>query len=104
MENTFLLFLQDLRNGGIRVILNLQQLNNYVVYEHLKIEAFNTALLLIEKNCSLASIDLKDANYSFAIHHYDQKYLRFMYDNHFFEYTCLPNGLSCVPCVFTNIP
>ena len=66
-------------------------------------ETFNTALFLIENNCYMASIDLKDAYYSVAIHPDDRKYLRFMWNNQLFEYTCLPNGLSCAPRVFTKM-
>lgn len=90
-------------NGRLRIILNLQKLNDHVVYKHFKMETLVTALLLINKNCFMASIDLKDAYYSVPINKEDRKFLRFNWNNKLFEYTCLPNGLACAPRIFTKL-
>lgn len=31
-----------------------------------------------------------------------REYLRFCFDGVFYKYTCLPNGLACAPCIFTE--
>ena len=49
----------------------------------------------------LASVDLKDAYYSAAIRCQDRKYVRFVWQDQLYEFTCLPNGLPCCPQIFT---
>ncbi len=51
----------------------------------------------------MATIDLKDAYFSVPIDLRDRKYLRFLWDNALYEFTCLPFGYSLVPRVFTKI-
>lgn len=51
----------------------------------------------------MASIDLKDAYYSVSIVDASQKFLRFIWDNMLYQYTCLPNGLSSAPRVLTKL-
>ena len=51
----------------------------------------------------MASVDIKDAYYSIPVKNEDQKHLRFKWEDHFYEFTCLPNGLSCAPRQFTKI-
>ena len=51
----------------------------------------------------MASIDLKDAYYSVPITRKDRKYLRFLWQGNLFQFTCLPNGLSCAPRKFTKL-
>ena len=63
----------------------------------------HTITKLIEKNCFMASIDLKDAYYSVPIAREDRKYLRFIWQDTQYQFTCLPNGLSCAPRKFTKL-
>lgn len=51
----------------------------------------------------MASIDLKDAYYSVSVSESHRKYLRFIWKNQLFQFTCLPNGLSSAPRIFTKI-
>ena len=69
------------RSGGTRIILNLSDLNVNVQYEHFKMETLNAVLLLMEKNCFMASIDLEDAYYSVNVNEEDRKYLRFSWNS-----------------------
>ena len=45
----------------------------------------------------MASIDMKDAYYPIPVKSEDWKYLRFKWKDQFYEFMCLPNGLSCAP-------
>lgn len=54
-------------------------------------------------NCYMATIDLKDAYYSVSEKQSDRKYLRFISKNELFQFTCLPNGLSSAPRIFTKL-
>ncbi len=51
----------------------------------------------------MATIDLKDAYFSVPIDLRDRKYLRFLWDNALYEFTCLPFGYNLAPRVFTKI-
>jgi hypothetical protein len=51
----------------------------------------------------MASIDVRHAYYSVPIAHEDRKFLRFKWKNAIFQYTCLPNGISCAPRYFTKL-
>ena len=51
----------------------------------------------------MPSIDLKDAYYTVPISTDHQKYLKFIFNGSIYQYTCLPNGLSCAQRVFTKL-
>ena len=51
----------------------------------------------------MASLDLKDAYYSVAVNRCAGKYLRFIWHNVLYQFTCLPNGLSCCPRKFSKL-
>ena len=84
----------------MRIFLNLSRLNLDVQYEHFKMETLHSVLLLMGKDCFMASLDLEDAYFSSNVNEKYRKYLRFYWNGKLFEYTCLPNGLSCAPRVF----
>lgn len=91
------------KSGGVRIILNLKPLNVDIAYEHFKMENFLSVLKLIEQNCFMSSIDLRDAYYSVNIHHSYRKYLRFIWNSKLYQFTCLPNGLTSAPRWFTKL-
>ena len=91
------------KDGENRLILNLKDLNQDIVYRHFKMETFETALKLIKPNCFMASIDIRHAYYCVPIAKEHRKYLCFQWKNKFFQYTCLPNGISCAPRLFTKL-
>ena len=83
-----------------RMILNLKDLNKFVVYKHFKMESLNSVLELTTPGCFMASIDIKDAYYSVLIAIKHQKFLRFVWRDNLYQYVCLPNGLSSAPRIF----
>ena len=58
------IFLRPKADGSQRLILNLKKFNESVVYEHFKVDSIQTITKLIEKDCYMAALDLKDAYYS----------------------------------------
>ena len=66
-------------------------------------ENLKSPITLMRPNCFMASIDLKDAYYSVSINTNHRKYLRFIWKNQFFQFTCLPNGLSSAPRIFIKL-
>lgn len=97
------IFIRPKKDGSHRLILNLKQLNQSVEYHHFKMENLRNAITLMTPNCFMASIDLKDAYYSVSVNVNHRKYLRFIWKNQLFQFTCLPNGLSSAPRIFTKI-
>ena len=97
------IFPRPKKSGGLRIILNLRKLNLDVEYDHFKMETLQAAILLMEKDQFMASLDLEDAYYSCNVAESYRKYLCFYWNNQLFQFTCLPNGLSCAPRFFTKI-
>ena len=48
------------------MILNLKKLNKNIQYEHFKMESIQNVINLMEDNCFMDSVDLKDAYFSVA--------------------------------------
>ena len=97
------IFLRKKRDGTYRMILNLKELNKFIVYQHFKMDNLHAATELMTPGCFMASIDLKDAYYTVPIHPDFQKYLKFKFNGKLYQYTCLPNGLSSAPRLFTKL-
>ena len=58
------IFIVPKKDGEYRMILNLKELNENIVYHHFKMDTFESALKLVKKNCFFASADLRHAYYS----------------------------------------
>lgn len=97
------IFIRPKKDGTHRLILNLKGLNQFVTYHHFKMDTLHSILKLVERNCFMASLDLKDAYYSVAVNRSDRKYLRFIWQGILYQFTCLPNGLSSCPRTFTKL-
>ena len=68
-----------------------------------QVKAFYTSICDSTPNCFMASLDLKDAYYSVPIEEEQRKYLRFYWQDSLYQYTCMSNGLSSAPRVFTKL-
>ena len=79
--------------------------NKSVSHCHLKMDSLSTITKLVTQNCYMTSVDIKagDAYYSIPIRSSDRKCLRFIWEGELYEFTCLPNGLSSAPRIFTKI-
>ena len=79
------------------MILNLQSLNERVVYLHFKMNTLKDAISLMKPNCFMASIDRKDAYFSVPIAQVHQKYLKFQWENKLYAFTCFPKRPRVLP-------
>ena len=86
-----------------RVILNLRPLNKCIVYRHFKMDSLQSVLPLIKKDNYFASIDLVDAYFSVPVAPSERKWLRFLWNGVLFQYTCMPQGLTSAPRLFTKL-
>jgi ribonuclease HI len=66
-------------------------------------ENFESAIPLITKNMFMTSVDLRHAYYSVPVATEHQKYLTFFWEGKYYSFTCCPNGLACVPRMFTKL-
>lgn len=96
-------FTRPKKDGSHRLILNLKKLNEHVTYHHFKMESLHSATQLVRQGSWMAVLDLKDAYYSVPVAQQHRKFLRFVFRNSVYEFTCLPNGLSSAPRVFTKL-
>ena len=96
-------FLREKKNGTFRMILNLKELNRFIVYHHFKMDNIESCVHLMKPMCFMASIDLSDAYFSVPIDPSHQKYLKFLWKGRLYQFTCLAQGLSCAPRVFTKL-
>ena len=97
------IFTREKKNGALRIILDLSDLNQYIVYRHFKMDTLETALAMVTKNCYLASLDWRDAYYTVPVAMSDRKFLRFRWNKILYQYTALPMGLASAPRIFTKI-
>ena len=61
------IFFWEKTDGTQRLILNVKNLNKYPEYQHFRIQTFQGILTLIQPNCYMATIELKDVYYSVKI-------------------------------------
>ena len=86
-----------------RVILNLKDLNNYIVKTKFKLEGYSTIIRLIRQGDFLVSIDLTDAYLMFSMHPDFWKFLCFEFKEDIYFYKCMPFGLTSSPRIFTKV-
>ena len=97
------LFLVPKKGGGQRPVVNLRPLNQYIPYEHFKMEGVHMLRDLLRKDDYLVKVDLKDAYFTVPVWKNHQKFLRFVWKETMYEFACLPFGLSSAPRVFTKL-
>lgn len=96
-------FLIPKEHNKFRFILNLKEVNKFVVYKKFKMQSVSDAMNLLAKNDFMVKIDLKQAYDCVPISHEYKKFLQFRYENKTFHFNCLPNGLSEAPRLFTRL-
>ena len=86
-----------------RTILNLKNLNNFLVKTKFKMDTLMTTLALVTPGCFFNSFDFKDAYFSCAVFKPHRRFLRFQFDGKLFEFCVLPQGMSDAPRFYTKI-
>ena len=97
------IFTRPKKDGSRGMILNLSVLNEFVVYQHFKMESLHDVQNIIKPNVWMASVDLKDAFYSIPVHVDHQKYFKFFWKGKFYEFIGMPNGYGPAMRLFTKI-
>ena len=97
------IFLVPKKGGGQRPVVNLRPLNQFIPYEHFKMEGIHKLRDLLRKGDFMVKIDLKDAYFTVPVWRNHQKFLRFVWKETMYEFACLPFGLASAPRVFTKL-
>ena len=97
------LFTVPKKGGGHRPVVNLKDLNQFVEYQHFKMEGVPMLKDLLRPNDFLTKIDLKDAYLTVPIWIHHQKFLRFIWRDTLWEFACLPFGLASAPRTFSKL-
>ena len=82
------LFLVPKKGGSQRPVINLKHLNQFVKYEHFKMKNIHMLRDLLKKHDYLVKIYLKDANFTIPIWVNHQKFLRFLWKETLYKFTC----------------
>ena len=89
--------------GEFRIILDLSELNKFIQKLSFKMGSYYSIMSLISRGDFLISIDLADAYHAIAINPLFQRFLTFIFLNVYYQYTCLPQGLTSSPRIFTKV-
>ena len=108
VKRTESLFLSNIftvlkKNGDLRLVINLKDLNQFLAFHHFKMESFQTVKDLIQEVDWMINLDLKEAYHSVPVTPDHQIYLAFLWDGKCYVYCVLPFGLGPAPRVFTKI-
>lgn len=90
-------------NGGLRFVIDLRKLNDFIDCPHFKMEDYRTASSIITQNCFMTVIDLKDAYHQIPIHKDYYKFLKFRFNQKLYAFTVLPFGLNIAPRLYTKV-
>ena len=88
------IFLVPKKTGDLPPKINLKPLNQFVQRIHFKMENIQMAMNFVSPGDYMVSLDLKDAYFSVPIFQPHCKYLRFIWRDQRYEFTCLPFGYS----------
>ena len=93
-------------SGKLRLVLNLQYLNQFLYAPHFKYEDLHV-VVVVERNELLFKLDLKSGYHHVDIYPEHQKYLGFQWDigsvTGYYVFAVLPFGLSTACYIFTKL-
>ncbi|CAM4672887.1 unnamed protein product [Leuciscus chuanchicus] len=95
-------FIVPKKDGGLRPILDLRQLNRRVQKLKFKMLTLKQIVSQIKSEDWFVTIDLKDAYFHVSIHPHHRKFLRFAFGGEAYQYRVLPFGLGLSPRTFTK--
>ena len=72
------LFLVEKKDGGNRPVINLKHLNQFIPYQHFKMEGFHWLGNILKKGNYICKLDLKDAYFGVPLNHAFRKFVWFL--------------------------
>ncbi len=96
-------FIVPKKDGGLRPIIDLRQLNHSVSQLKFKMLTLRQVVSQIRSEDWFVTIDLKDAYFHVSIRPCHRKFLRFAFGGKAYQYRVLPFGLALSPRTFTKV-
>ena len=87
-------FTREKKDVTFRAILNLKYLNDFVQYQHFKMESLLDVFRIIKPNAWMANVDIKDGFFTVPIHESYQKYFNFEWKDKVYKSVEMQNGYS----------
>ena len=81
----------------------MSETNKHIEYVHFKMQTFNEARQMLDKNDFMRKIDLSTAYDCVPVHKDHIQYLQFQYKGEIYQYRGFPNGLCEAPRIFTKL-
>ena len=97
------IFLVGKRDGENRPVVNLRYLNQFIPYQHFKLESLFCLHKLLQEGDYMCKLDMKDAYFSVPLHQSSRNYVRFSWSGNLSEFLCLYFGLRTAPRIFTKL-
>ncbi|XP_073668191.1 uncharacterized protein [Paramisgurnus dabryanus] len=95
-------FVVPKKDGGLRPILDLRQINKALHKRAFKMTTLKQILAHIRPGDWFISVDLKDAYFHIQIAPHHRRFLRFAFKDAAYQFTVLPFGLALAPRTFTK--
>ena len=89
--------------GEFRIIFDLSILNKFIRKLSFRMDTYITIIGQICRGDFFISIDLTDAYHAIALHPDFMRFMTFIFQNVYYQFTCLPQGLTSSPRIFTKI-
>ena len=83
------LFLTSKKDVGNRPVINLKHLNNFIPYQHFKMEGLNLLQSMLQEKDFMCKLDLKDAYFCVPLKKESRKYVRFQWEVTLYEFLSL---------------
>ena len=97
------IFVVPKNDSSHRPVINLKNLNHYILYSHSKIEGlFLLKETLQEEDC-MSKIDVKDGYFSVPLNLRSQNFLSFKWKDLFYHFLCFCFGFGPAPRIFTKL-
>ena len=97
------IFLVPKKDGGNRPVINLKHLNQFVEYQHFKMEGLDVVKNLLKKGDFMIKIDMKDAYFSVGVNNQFKRFLCFNYKKMVYMFQCMAFGLGPAPRLWTKL-
>ena len=86
-----------------RIILDLSELNEFVRKISFKMDSLDSIIAMIRPGDYFVSIDISDAYHAIAMNILSIPFLTFVFLNIYYQFICLPQGLTSAPRIFTQV-
>ena len=97
------LFLVKKKDGGNHPVVNLKDLNNKILYQHLEMEGLFLLKEMLLPGDKMCKIDLKQPYFAIPLSLKSRKYVRFQWKGLLYKFCCLCFGLSPATLVLTKL-